>query len=805
MTRRIGLFVALVTVLAAILAATRRLPRAARLSPQADGPPSAPSPEGGAPSAPDAPPAEASPAAGGAATLRGRVLAAADAAPVAGARIAVEGDEGGDAISGPDGAYVLEGLPAGRRSVVVRGPAHAPVAIEVDLSAGRGTERDVFLPGGATVEGRVLLADSPVAGAVVAEDGGVRSCVAGADGAYVLRGFAPGTVLLHVVAPGIPGHLRYVEVPVGHDRVPHDLVLDEPWEVPGVVLGPDGRPVDGARVAVRPTTLFDLGPHFDGGLRGPGTVAVSSAAGTFALRDVGNPSWDFVHWSSEPAGPRLWAWKDGVGLGFSERVGPEPGRTSEPVTIRIPPAVLVRGSVRDDAGAPRPGTVLALTMTELDPVGWYGELGVPPSRATADAEGRFVAHLQPGHWLVRARVDGCAAFEAWLPVPASDGEVPWEIVLARGGDLAGRVVDGEDRPLPGAEVLLSSCHADDARTRTGADGGFRIRAVPESCAQPWSLGSVSRLVVRAEGFLDLERTDVPPGELREPLRMQRAPAGGVTGRVLLEDGTTPARACRILVYRSVVGADAPSDAGANPFASAEVNDADGRFRVGGLGPGGWMVEARLGDRMVRARGVIVPESGDAPEQRLVLRPAARIQVRVRTTRGAPVAGAYVQLRPDPGVGDTGAARTEWADADGRTEFRGLPPGSYRIVIPQTPPLLLADHALRIDEGEEALATVEMVEGGGLDLRAEDAEGRLLRGARATLHGTGPGEDAEAPGARSYGIPDVVPLDAGVASVRGLRPGDYRIRFVAGDLGEVERTCTVREGETTTVRATFPSK
>ena len=44
--------------------------------------------------------------------------------------------------------------------------------------------------------------------------------------------------------------------------------------------------------------------------------------------------------------------------------------------------------------------------------------------------------------------------------------------------LAGRVVDGSELPIAGAEARLSAGVGNDRRARTGADGRFRSRSIP---------------------------------------------------------------------------------------------------------------------------------------------------------------------------------------------------------------------------------------------------------------------------------------------------------------------------------------
>ncbi len=75
----------------------------------------------------------------GVARVRGRIVDAASAAPLAGAYVGVAGNPG-HATSAADGTFFLDALPAGRRTVIVNAADHELVTVDVDAPPGVVTE-----------------------------------------------------------------------------------------------------------------------------------------------------------------------------------------------------------------------------------------------------------------------------------------------------------------------------------------------------------------------------------------------------------------------------------------------------------------------------------------------------------------------------------------------------------------------------------------------------------------------------------------------------------------------------------------
>lgn len=198
--------------------------------------------------------------------VRGRVLA--DGDPVEGAEVVARGRAyAGSDISGPDGAYRIEGLVPGPYEISatsLRVGAFS-AGTEVEVAGGQVAEADAVLDLAASIAGRVVDAgDRPVAGVFVTatlqggQDHG-RGFTAD-DGRFELRGLSGGGLYELQVAPapelegGFPaaggGTLEPVAVADGRSRVTAVVLRIDPATatIAGRVESASGAPVPDAVV-----------------------------------------------------------------------------------------------------------------------------------------------------------------------------------------------------------------------------------------------------------------------------------------------------------------------------------------------------------------------------------------------------------------------------------------------------------------------------------------------------------------------------------------------------------------------------
>lgn len=610
-------------------------------------------------------------------TVKGRVLDAATGKGLAGALVASSGDPGAATTAGAEGRFSLV-VPAGeplRFEARARGylPAHAE-ASPGDLKTGRLPA--VALHPAAEVTGRVLgpgnqplpdvvleavpaaaLAARPFAPSEPVADRGA-SDPAGAfrlsglqlSSRYELRarkaGYLPAAVQLSTAS--------------ARGRAPAvDLRLQPGRAATGKIAGPDGRPLAGALVILRPSRREGFPPpdtHAEAPLAADDPAAArSDHEGRFRVAQCPATEIDVE--------VRL------AGHAPARRAGFRVGPGTAPVdlgTVVLQPGARLAGRVVSDRGRGIAGAEIFL-FDRLPPPDALERalLGRKPD-ATAGADGSFaLADLpagSPQQLAVRARGFLPATVRGVRPPAAAALARPLLIRLATGAQLTGRVVDERNQPVPGARVGLRSeatLEEDPYHRPLGqevfrvafadADGRFTLRNAPQGKAV---------LNASAEGFVPVQdiAVELPPPVSAPPLVVRLRSGAVVWGRISTQTG------------EAVAGARVRTGL---PLA---LTDAEGFYRLSGVADGERQVEVRHPSYRRLARTLRVDPGG---EHRLDFELPAGVAVegRVVDAAGNPVAGADVQLIPeDPELSE---ARSR-SDADGRFHLEPVAAGVYRL-------------------------------------------------------------------------------------------------------------------------------
>ncbi len=376
------------------------------------------------------------------------------------------------------------------------------------------------------------------------------------------------------------------------------------------------------------------------------------------------------------------------------------------------------------------------------------------------------------------------------PKPVEDVEPGWSVADPRrgaethGGEVNGRVLDGDSRARVDAEVcivLLENRASDEMREpRCGpVDNEGRFRFGP-LLAGRYGLSASARGLQPAHF----------PGEGDPPLAIVAGKTltvdliltgvgREVTGRVVDALGGPVAGA----VVEAQRGWRGPADA-------VTLSRPDGTFEL-------WMPEGALSVRAsaegygAERRFVVAPSTGIE----LRLTPGATIQGQVLWAEtGTPGSHAQVSARDDSGRRG-GRERTVLADADGAFSLDGLAPGRYQLV---------AELPEGYGEGDAAVA-VGLLENAGpvrialrtaaslrIQLRFDDDAPCTDGGATVFRLPAGPFQ-------RGRSTPD------GIVELTSLLPGEYRLRARCADGygadDEEDRFVTLAAGElaSTTVR------
>ena len=311
----------------------------------------------------------------------------------------------------------------------------------------------------------------------------------------------------------------------------------------------------------------------------------------------------------------------------------------------------------------------ALTITVTDDRGPLGSAMVRLAPRAGEivvvitaADG--VAHaerLEPGSWQVSASAEG--HIPATLPVRelAAGGVEQLALRLASGGrTLHGKVSDTSGGPVAGARIeaaeLTAAGTPDDAvsTTFTSDDGTYHMTV--------------------AEGSFVVAATSADyASQIR---RIEVGPAGAVANFALVPGGVIEGVVLDERTHEPVGGASVRARRNPGVMFSAErrvLAGPDGRFRITGLKPGDWQLDAFAPPRFSRDPthvGLAVAEQVSGVELQIGASPVIRGRVVDETGAAAP----GVQLHA---VG-YGTGSTATADPGGEFVMQGLPPGGYTI-------------------------------------------------------------------------------------------------------------------------------
>ncbi|HBL27445.1 MAG TPA: hypothetical protein DD490_11475 [Acidobacteria bacterium] len=664
------------------------------------------------------------------------------------------GDPERHAVSGPDGRFLLQGLPAGATTWEVRAllPGFAPARVTLAqpaAGAGRRDLRLVLVPGRTGV-GRVLdRAEQPVAGAEVtlrattgemAPEGGDaaerrRPGAEGIDfwkassdaaGHFTLAGLPAGRVDLLVARPGfVPVTVRALAIPGGSGPLDLGTVILEPGvEIQGLVLGGEGRPIEKASVFAG-KDLQGLRFQAEAG-RAPGRRpdATTGPEGRFVLSNLRR-------------GERVELWVSAPGF-LPAAVDGITAPNAKPLRVVLERGARVTGRVVDAEGVPVAGAELSLTMERHgEERGLIRFAGGARSSARSAADGRFeVPPVPPGRGRLLIEAEGFQPLERKdLAVPA-EGLAGLELVLDRGAVLEGRVRTEDGEPVEDARVVCGA-----AAAISDADGAYRLDGVVPG-------PRTARLLHREFPPLDKDLV-IQPG--LNHLDLILAVGHEVAGQVVDREG------------RPVAGAALALYPEGSPREQITESGDDGAFSFPRVVDGSYTLRTeKVGYRTVETPQAV----------RLAGSPLRGLEVRLdRGTRlhgGLPGLDLYdlseveVRATRDDGSGE----RPGRVSSDGTYEVLDLPPGDWQVTASLRGGTRSARRRVLIEPGLEEVR-VDLEFGRALTLTGSVLFGREpLSGARLTLRGL----DVSGFRAVTTGF-------AGDFRLEDLHPGKYRLQVL----------------------------
>jgi hypothetical protein len=668
-------------------------------------------------------------------TLRGHVLKGEDRVAVAGAWINTWTD-GGEVWphvqrttrSDPEGAFEVQGLPPGKPALWCSTPSGLSRQVQIEsLEAGAVREGiEVLFEAGHALE--VLLVDAetgtPVAGRslivqkqgqhhgnAVTDDEGIARFADAPAGRLEIATWRDNDSVTLATGVEVP---RSDRLEVRYRDVPSQVIE-------GRVLDPSGAPVPMCSVEIE-------------GSAGSGSNTMSFVGqtpgepvygGTFRLAAKGPPPYTVrVHDACDAAGASL-------GCRTLEQTLTSEQVEAGPVVLRLEGGATARLRVLDEDGAPVTTASYFTQGTRMfTQVGDDGRVEIPGLAPGAAVNVRLWAQgylVDPGGYMVTA------------------GEDERIVRLQRGGRIAGRMESPTGSPLPDGISIVVQWGEGATRGNTLAnvqpDGSFVLEGLPTSGTVDLQIRRVSA----AGGFRAAQEvTGVAVG--RDDLVIVLLEGLAITGRVVDADGRP--------VPSAVVQVDPAGDGAPRASVNGQADGA-GEFRVEGLEPGSYRLQAR---RDWNQRGMTRAVVADAGSRGIELRLPEAGAIRGRLL-GRPAGVAAWSVTAHDGFG--GRAGRARPSEDGTFELTDMDPEmTYDLWVQGTETDFYGHRRGVRARGPEV--DVTLVQGGRIDGRIEGLAANAAANAWVRVEGEG--------GFRTTARPE----DDGTFQVRGVPPGAHRL-------------------------------
>lgn len=491
------------------------------------------------------------------------------------------------------------------------------------------------------LEGQVLgPGDEPIGGAVVTlQSYPPRTAEAEADGSFYFDKLIGRTYALTARADDLAGG------PVAHQLTetsgPVIIRVRQGGVVEVTVLAAaTDRPIEGAAVQLRATDAQTATTGADGVARFRGVVS----------------GWLVVA-------------ANAPGYGTAKVPLMMPGTVGASLTaeLRLEAGFTIAGTVVDDAGKP-----VGKAQVTAEPAGELIPLTDPRyDGATTGADGRFsITGVSAGKLhVVASHADYAGGSSEVLDLASDISDL--ELVLERGGVIAGRVVSDGGAPVPWAQVVVrAASRATDfsgqSQARGGRsekDGSFEIKGLSRT--------ELELLAATDDASSDVVRVDLTGRDRVDGIEIKLSITGTIAGRVVDGEGEPAADVHVMLIPDWSSGIDSSRFALRN--VQTRTTDGGGGFKFGGLEPGTFVLRPMrdTNNAMMWQVGGTKAKTGDSGVE-LVLLAEGGVKGNVVSERGDAVKSFSVTVGYPPGH--------PVADAGGAFELTGLAPGKFDLKI-----------------------------------------------------------------------------------------------------------------------------
>ena len=692
--------------------------------------------------------------------------------------------------TGADGKFSIDGAPAGD---VVFLTFHADY--EDGLSHHTITPRitnrvNLTAKRGLVIRGRVQdkLDESPVPGVriLVASMSGGAGMLPQHDvrtdktGAFVIRGISRGQHVLRMSAQGYTDGQQALEFVDGNDYDPEKdntltFNMDPAGQVAGVVFGPDGSPVPGARIFAAHDARFTYQ------VRGPAETT-TDASGKFLVNNL-NAGTKY----------RIAAVMDGYAIGVSETLTVQPKELKDGVTLRLDEPRSVSGTVQDELGTPVPDATVRMLRPPFGGV-WF----VPGLDAGQSSQEVVVTGLD-GHYSFEGIWPGNHTFDvehpmyvpltgAKIQVTDNNSALTKDFSLKIGRFIAGRVLLSGGGSSEGARVEAwdMATNQQVGTSTADSDGFYRIAGIEKG---------LYRVLGHMKGYSSKPLEDVPSD--MDNVTLTLIPTGTLTGIVVGPD-SAPASPFTLRLVPIVPRDDQRSVKAALTLATKEATfkDGTGLFAMEDIAPGRYALEV-TSPRHARLMvpDLTVPIGGFQDMGTLVLPRGLTVYGYARDDSGRPVPAALVQFtnltleQGGPTAKDaTGVplyappSQTVWAirtNDSGRFDLAGLPGGRYRVTTSADGYVAAEEQTLEGGDGESAELQFVMPRSARITLHITDDLGQTMASAVASVREAVSGRNVQiksTPRSDGRGNMVITELPRGTFIVQ-LRRGGYMLREV----------------------------